>query len=505
MKWRRFVCVFVCWAGACGAQSLEERIQGSRASGDWASVVEVVKPRAQAGQALYQAALGDMVLHGMAGQPDVQQAHALFLAAAQSGFAPAQSFIGYFHAIGLGVPKDAAQAASWYRKAADQGFAEAQFNLGYMHQMSELPDPTGKLALEWYLKAAEQKFPKAWLNLGVLLLQGKGEVRPDPVRAVNYLKLAANAGVTPAQMNLGLLYLQGNAVTANPALAYYYLLLASSDDSRGRCLPSMLKVASRMEAGLPFSQELIVREEMAASTCMKADARANGLIGQIDKTAEKFPEIKPLLDNARQTAARFLEQRRWLDAPARDRLQAQGKVTPTGEYAFFQTLPHWQFIRMPARDGNILRSEIRPPGQTGATWSKTATYEQVFDQKYPHPAGHLEPRLQGLRANCPGLVTNKVFDAAERGYPTLVMLALCESTVDQQRNELHFFKAVQGDSSFYLWHGIWRGEPGVKDQKPEDLRKIVTEMTGWLKSQVVCDTRVTEGERMCPAGGPRPN
>jgi uncharacterized protein len=52
---------------------------------------------------------------------------------AEQGNAKAQYNLGAMYANGLGVPQDYATTVSWYRRAAEQGLVEAQCKLGVMY------------------------------------------------------------------------------------------------------------------------------------------------------------------------------------------------------------------------------------------------------------------------------------------------------------------------------------------------------------------------------------
>jgi uncharacterized protein len=52
---------------------------------------------------------------------------------ALAGDARAQAALGYLHATGRGVPQDYVIAAMWFSRAADQGHAGAQYMLGLMY------------------------------------------------------------------------------------------------------------------------------------------------------------------------------------------------------------------------------------------------------------------------------------------------------------------------------------------------------------------------------------
>lgn len=173
-----------------------------------------------------------------------------------------------------------------------------------------------------------------------------------------------------------------------------------------------------------------------------------------------------------------------------------------GEYAFLQSLPHWKFIKMMERSGDAMRSEMRPPNETSENWSKTLRYEQVARLKYAKPAEHIEPLLAELRKRCGEVALNTTFDGDERGFPAYVGSAFCPGKeAEKNGSEMHFFKAVQGLDSFYFWHAIWRADSNVMNDEAT-IKKTVVELVGALKSQIVCDLRVKQGPKACPAGLP---
>jgi uncharacterized protein len=83
----------VSFAGSVAAGTLEDASAAAK-KGDYATVLRLMRPPAEQGNAL------------------------------------AQGSLGFAYANGQGVPQDYAATASWFRKAADQGDAKAQHNLG---------------------------------------------------------------------------------------------------------------------------------------------------------------------------------------------------------------------------------------------------------------------------------------------------------------------------------------------------------------------------------------
>lgn len=481
---------------------LGDLIQEARKTGDWSVVKQRFQTKADAGDLAALTAVAEMQLYGLGGPRDVPQSLANLRRAAEQGYGLAQSFLGFHYATGIGVARQPATAGEWYRKAAAQSISEAQYNLGVQHSSGELGSVNFQAARELFEQAAAQNFPKAKLNLGVFYLHGSGLPGRDLVKAQELLKQAADAGETAAQFNLGLLHTRGQLGAPQPVLGYYYLVLASSADSRGPCVPAAVWIAARLDDDPAFSPELIIRDELTRASCMTPHPQAKRLLDGLEQLAEKFPEIKTQFQSARAAASQFLERRKTLDAPVGDKLASIRSQKYEGEYAFLQSLPHWKFIKMMERSGDAMRSEMRPPNETSENWSKALRYEQVARLRHAKPAEHVEPLLAELRQRCGEVALNTTFDGDERGFPTYVGSAFCPGKeAEKSASEMHFFKAVQGLDSFYFWHAIWRAD-SIAMNDEATIKKTVTELVGALKSQIVCDLRVKQGAKACPAGLP---
>jgi hypothetical protein len=86
---------------------------------------------------------------------DYSSALQALLPKAEAGDPVAQAYVGEIYEKGLGLPSpNYAQAAVWYRKAADQGNQAAETSLGSLYERG-LGVPKDKaLALDWYRKAS---------------------------------------------------------------------------------------------------------------------------------------------------------------------------------------------------------------------------------------------------------------------------------------------------------------------------------------------------------------
>ncbi|MGS0367861.1 tetratricopeptide repeat protein, partial [Escherichia coli] len=76
-------------------------------------------------------------------------------------------------------------------------------------------------AYNYFTLAAQQGLAQAEYSLGMLYLQGRG-VTANPVQAKNWLTKAAKQGEISAQFNLALLYTRGDGVKKDNNQACYW-------------------------------------------------------------------------------------------------------------------------------------------------------------------------------------------------------------------------------------------------------------------------------------------
>ena len=227
-------------------------------------------------------------LYGPVSQPEHYRAPAL------KGNASAQNELGLGYLYGIGVPhQDMAEAVRWFRRAALQGHAEAQGNLGLSHFFGlgvAARDETE--AVRWFRKAAQQGEARARFGLGLCFLHGRG-VPKSPLEAIRQLRMAAGQGYGPARMvlqefdkfpvqddaevqvALGEIFLKGQGVPRNPALAARWLRKAADQkNARGEYL-----LAAMYARGVGVAQD----EDAALAWYRKAaehgDARAQLELG----------------------------------------------------------------------------------------------------------------------------------------------------------------------------------------------------------------------------------
>jgi uncharacterized protein len=124
--------------------------------GDYATVLRLIRPLAEQGNAAAQHQLGIMYTNGQGLPQNDAEAVNWFRLAADQGYALAQSGLGYMYFSGRGVPQNDTEAVRWFRLAADQGDALAQFNLASSYLNSRGVPKNDAEAAKWYRLAAEQ-------------------------------------------------------------------------------------------------------------------------------------------------------------------------------------------------------------------------------------------------------------------------------------------------------------------------------------------------------------
>lgn len=134
-----------------------------------------------------------------------------------------------------------------------------------------------------------------------------------------------------------------------------------------------------------------------------------------------------------------------------------------------------------------LITEWVPENETVKNWTEMLTVQVFYNLKEPPDRfmGDVERRW---RAACPGAgMAEPVAKGAENGYPALVWILDCPRNPLTGQPEITWFKAVQGNDSFYLVQKAFKSTPS---------KAQVERWIGYLKSVTVCDSRLAD--RACP-------
>jgi len=150
-------------------------------------------------------------------------------------------------------------------------------------------------------------------------------------------------------------------------------------------------------------------------------------------------------------------------------------------------LPPGYKIAFRDQNKNLLITEMVPAGETVNDWTEMVTV-QVFrglNAPLDQFMNNIESSWIGACKGADG--AQPIARAIENGYPTLVWLLSCPLNPGTGRPELTWFKAIQGNDSFYVVQKAFRFMP-AKDQ--------IAKWVGYLKAVRVCDSRLKD--RACP-------
>jgi hypothetical protein len=149
-------------------------------------------------------------------------------------------------------------------------------------------------------------------------------------------------------------------------------------------------------------------------------------------------------------------------------------------------LPPGYKIGFNDRKGSQLISEMVPQNETVENWTEMVTVQIFFGLKVT-PAEFKARIEKGWAQACPGGEPRPVYDRAERGYATLTWVMACPLNPKTKKPEITWFKAIQGNDSFYVVQKAFKFMPS-QDQATQWLR--------YLNDVAVCDSRLAD--RACP-------
>jgi hypothetical protein len=132
-------------------------------------------------------------------------------------------------------------------------------------------------------------------------------------------------------------------------------------------------------------------------------------------------------------------------------------------------------------------TEWVPSNETVQSWSEMLTVQIFYGRKVaPEQVMHdLEPRW---RKACPGAGdAQPVAAGVEGGYPAMVWILDCAQNPATHKPELTWFKAIEGNDSFYIVQKAFKFTPNNVQ---------VARWVKYLKGVRVCDSRLAD--RACP-------
>ena len=145
-----------------------------------------------------------------------------------------------------------------------------------------------------------------------------------------------------------------------------------------------------------------------------------------------------------------------------------------------QTLPDGYKIGFQDRQQNMLLTEMVPEAETVENWTEMVT-TQVFPGLKATPQQFKATIDQSVKAACPGAESVDVTQGEENEYPISIWMQVCPLNPSTGKPEYTWFKAIQGNDSFYVVQKAFRYAPSEE------------EVVRWMKyfqGVGVCDTRL---------------
>ena len=134
--------------------------------------------------------------------------------------------LGVCYESGMGTAGDMAKSIQNYQKAAEMGLTQAMQKLASLYIAGAGVPHNPDLGMAWLEKAAGAGMPQAMNELGVIHLSGLLGQKKDEKKALSMFIRAADTGNLEAMKNIAVMYKDGLGVTADPAKAYSWYLIA---------------------------------------------------------------------------------------------------------------------------------------------------------------------------------------------------------------------------------------------------------------------------------------
>ncbi len=204
-----------------------------------------------------------------------QKALRLWMRAARVGDVESRFLVGDMYDRGEGVFRNLVEAAAWYRRAAEAGHANAQFRFGRIL----LHGASAHLSEKWRKTARNQNAAAAVAH--ALLPQGT-QLEADPEKAIVYLALADQAGVTEASALLGTFYIDGHFVGQDYRKALTYFETAAAAE----VAPGQFGLGDIFYRGLGVEADFAKAADWYEKAARQGHVRANIALATLHSTGK---------------------------------------------------------------------------------------------------------------------------------------------------------------------------------------------------------------------------
>lgn len=143
-----------------------------------------------------------------------------------------------------------------------------------------------------------------------------------------------------------------------------------------------------------------------------------------------------------------------------------------------QGIPKGYKIDFQTQKGNMRMTEMVPQTETVDNWTEMVTTQIFLGMKTPEQ--FQDTMAKNWAAACKDSITAPVTHGKENGYPFAIWLQDCPLNPATNKPEKTWFKAMQGNDSFYVVQKAFKFEPS--DQQ-------IVEWMKYFRAIMICDTR----------------
>lgn len=165
-----------------------------------------------------------------------------------------------------------------------------------------------------------------------------------------------------------------------------------------------------------------------------------------------------------------------------------------GGEALLATAPPGFKIDYQAKNDNMAITELVPEKESVRNWTDMVTI-QVFYGLKTSPEQFMARIEEQVKEACPGATIVQIRQGKENGYPFNLFLQDCPLNKATGKPEITWFKATEGNDSFYVVQFATKLEPS---------KEKITKWMQYLASVTVCDTRLADRACAHAAGGSSP-
>lgn len=160
---------------------------------------------------------------------------------------------------------------------------------------------------------------------------------------------------------------------------------------------------------------------------------------------------------------------------------SSGSSQLNGENLLQSTPPNYK-IASSGRNGNVLTDEMIPNSEQIEQWSEMLTTQiYIGGLNVKGPEDFYRLLNSAWKKACPSASGELIQTGTENGYPFAFWMQGCAENPASGKPEYTWFKAIQGNDSFYLIQKAWRYAP-----TPQEIKR----WTQYLGTIAVCDSRI---------------